>query len=226
MSIVIVPLQTTPDQHAQLCRLRSVFAQVCNELTPEVQRTGVWDRVALHHLHYRALREKYPELGSQMVCNAIYAVSKICRAIYQSIRSTAGMEQRTAQVLPSFRFAQTCPVYFDRHTLSIVSGGLSLFTMDGRVRFELQMPAQELEWFKRSKLLEIVLQERHDQVFELHFELAAQNSLADATPAKNLAPPRKTQIAAVGKSQIFPQTDATKSRHPRIPDYVYVEAQI
>ena len=70
-SVIRVPLNTTPEQYARLQALQTAFAQVCNALAPEVQRSRVWNRVALHHLHYRSLREKFPALGSQMVCNAI-----------------------------------------------------------------------------------------------------------------------------------------------------------
>ena len=213
MMNIVVPLQTTLEQHAQLCRLRSVFAQVCNELTPEVQRTGVWDRVSLHHLYYRSLREKYPQLGSQMVCNAIYAVSKVCRMIYQNM----GQLRRTGLPLPLFSFAPTCPVYFDRHTLSVLSSGLSLFTMDGRVRFALQMPNPELEWFKRAKLIEIVLQERSDHVFELSFQLGE--------PVETTAAPINQIALQSSKLQEISFADSAKiETHSKLPDYVYLKA--
>jgi hypothetical protein len=213
MMNIVVPLQTTLEQHAQLCRLRSVFSQVCNELTPEVQRTGVWDRVSLHHLYYRSLREKYPQLGSQMVCNAIYAVSKVCRMIYQNI----GQLRRAGIPLPLFSFAQTCPVYFDRHTLSVLSSGLSLFTMDGRVRFALQMPNSELEWFKRAKLLEIVLQERSDHVFELSFQLG--EPVETAAGQNSQAATRSNKLQEISFAD-----NAKNGPHSYLPDYVYLKA--
>ena len=76
-------LSTLRPSNLRGCRLCSAFAEVCNALAPEVQRTRVWNRVALHHMHYRALREKFPALGSQMVCNAIYAVSRTSRMVFQ-----------------------------------------------------------------------------------------------------------------------------------------------
>jgi hypothetical protein len=80
-SFIRVPLNTTPEQFQRLLALQTAFAQVCNALAPEVQKTRVWNRVALHHLFYRGLREKFPALGSQMVCNAIYAVSRTRKSI-------------------------------------------------------------------------------------------------------------------------------------------------
>jgi hypothetical protein len=170
-SVIRVPLNTTPEQYARLQALQTAFAQVCNALAPEVQRSRVWNRVALHHLHYRALREKFPALGSQMVCNAIYAVSKMARLIYQHPQSPFNPALKSGAALPLLRFADSCPVYFDRHTLSIKPGQLSLFTMDGRMRFDLTLSADKLAIFEQAKLREIVLNERADKVFELSFYL-------------------------------------------------------
>lgn len=166
-----VPLQTSPEQRARLCELRAVFARVCNELAPQVQQSRVWNRVALHHLHYRALREKFPELGSQMVCNAIYAVSKMARLIYQHPDSPYNLARRAGQPLPLLKFADSCPVYFDRHTMSIRPGQLSLYTMDGRMRFDLTLAPEQLALFGRARLREVVLNERLDHTFELTFQL-------------------------------------------------------
>lgn len=164
-----VPLDATAEQHARLCALRVVFAQVCNELAPHVQQSRVWNRVTLHHLHYRALRAQFPALGSQMVCNAIYAVSKMARLIYQHPQSPFNPARKPGAALPLLRFADSCPVYFDRHTLSIKPGKLSLFTMDGRMRFDLTLGPDRLAIFEHAKLREIVLNERADKVFELSF---------------------------------------------------------
>lgn len=190
-----VPLQTTAEQHARLCALRVVFAQVCNELAPHVQQSRVWNRVALHHLHYRDLRSRFPALGSQMVCNAIYAVSKMARLIYQHPQSPFNPALRPTAVLPLLRFADSCPVYFDRHTLSLKPGQLSLFTMDGRMRFDLSLEAGQLALFEQAKLREIVLNERADRVFELSFHLDSAEvpdlsaGEAPAVPVPEGAPP-------------------------------------
>jgi hypothetical protein len=207
MSFLIrVPLDTQPEQHARLCELRTVFARVCNELAPHVQQSKVWNRVTLHHLHYRALRAKFPELGSQMVCNAIYAVSKMSRLIYQHPSSPYNLARRPGQPLPLLKFADSCPVYFDRHTMSIKPGQLSLYTMDGRIRFELSLDEDKLALFTDARLREVVLNERLDHRFELSFYLdppvateQGQAPLTDDAPA--------------------PDVDSTAS----IPEYVSVE---
>ena len=212
-----VPLDTSPEQRARLRALRAVFAQACNALAPHVQHSRVWNRVALHHLHYRALREQFPELGSQMVCNAIYAVSKMARLIYQHPASPYNLTRRAGQALPLLKFADNCPVYFDRHTLSIKPGQLSLFTMDGRMRFELALDAEKLALFDKARLREVVLNERPDRVFELSFFLEA----ADATAS---GPGAADALAQATSGEEVPDNSVpADASAAAIPDYVSVE---
>ncbi len=183
-SVIRVPLNTTPEQYARLQALQTAFAQVCNALAPEVQRSRVWNRVALHHLHYRTLREKFPALGSQMVCNAIYAVSRTSRLIFQTPASPFSLAKLGNKPLPLMQFANSCPVYFDRHTLSIKVNKLSLFTLDGRMHFELTLPEEQLLLFRVAKLKEIVLTRRLDNAYELAFWLEP----AELEPSQPLIP--------------------------------------
>ena len=208
--LIRVPLNATPEQHARLCALRAVFARACNALAPQVQQSRVWNRVALHHLHYRTLRSEFPELGSQMVCNAIYAVSKMSRLIYQAPASPFNVTRRPGQSLPLLKFADSCPVYFDRHTLSLKPGQLSLFTMDGRMRFELQLEAEKLALFEQTKLREIVLNERADKIFELSFYLVSAD-----------VPEASEGVAADVSDEA--QDGAVAPQSPSIPEYVSVE---
>jgi len=183
-SVIRVPLNTTPEQYARLQALQTAFAQVCNALAPEVQRSRVWNRVALHHLHYRAFREKFPALGSQMVCNAIYAVSRTSRLIFQTPASPFSLAKLGSKPLPLMQFADSCPVYFDRHTFSIKANKLSLFTLDGRMHFELTLPEEQLLLFRVAKLKEIVLTRRLDNAYELAFWLEP----AELEPSQPLIP--------------------------------------
>jgi hypothetical protein len=70
--------------------------------------------------------------------------------------------------MPLLRFADTCPVYFDRHTLSLKDGQVSMFTLDGRMKFQLALGAAQEAAFHTRRLLEIVLQ-RRGELFELAF---------------------------------------------------------
>ena len=157
-SQVRIRLETTSEQSARLIALQTAFAEVCNALVPLVRETRVWNRVALHHMAYRGLRERFPALGSQMVCNAIYSVSRSCRIVFQAPGSPFHLSRLGDRPLPLLRFLDTSPVYFDRHTLSLKAGQISLYTLDGRMRFELALQTADSEAFHQRKLCEIILQ--------------------------------------------------------------------
>jgi len=208
-SIIRVPLNSSPEQFERLLALQSAFAEVCNVLAPEVQRSKVWNRVTLHHLHYRNLRAKFPALGSQMICNAIYAVSRTSRLVFQTPASPFSLAKLGTKPLPLLNFANSCPVYFDRHTLSIKGTQLSLFTLDGRMHFELTLPAEQLLLFKVAKLREISLTRRIDNLFELSFWL-------DTTVA-----PQIVVTVPVGLPAAMPEGSSSL-----IPSYVSVEVAL
>ncbi len=168
-TLVRIPLNTSPEQMVKLLELQAAFAQVCNALAPLVQKTRCWNRVALHHMSYKTLRDQFPAMGSQMVCNAIYSVSRTSRLVFQHPQSPFSLARLGDKPLPLLQFAASCPVYFDRHTLSVKPGQLSLYTLDGRMRFELALAPEVEEGFRQKKLREIVLSRRLDGVFELAF---------------------------------------------------------
>ncbi len=167
----IFPLNTSAAQAESLRALQELFASACNDIAPTVQATRCWNRVALHHLTYKGLRERYPQLGSQMACNAIYSVCRFARVVYQHPNSPWHIAGRVHAPLPLLRFMPDAPVYFDRHTLSIRSGRLSLFTLDGRMRFQLDLSAALQERFRNERLREIALH-RNAAGFALHFHFS------------------------------------------------------
>ena len=205
-NVLRIPLNASPEQVKRLQALQTGFAQVCNALAPLVQQTRVWNRVALHHLCYRQLREQFPEMGSQMVCNAIYSVSRTARMVFQHPQSPFNLARLGSKPLPLLRFSDSCPVYFDRHTLSLKAGQLSMFTLDGRMRFQLALAAQDEERFHTQKLREIVLSRRSDGVYELAFMLVSEAEGGNA-------PAQKGADA----------TDAADGAMGEIPEYIMVE---
>lgn len=184
-------LDATPEQQARLQALQVAFARVCNTLAPVVREGRVWNRVALHHLMYRKLRAQFPLIGSQMICNAIYSVSRTCRMVYQDPESPFNVARLGGGELPLLRFADTCPVYFDRHTLSLKGGQLSLYTLDGRMYFQLSLRPEDEAAFHACKLREIVLSRRADGKFALTFLLGEDD--AD-TVVPDLIPPRHLPV--------------------------------
>lgn len=176
---VRILLNTSPEEAAKLRQLQAAFATACNALAPLVQKTKVWNRVALHHMAYKPLREQFPQMGSQMVCNAIYSVSRHSRMLFQNPRSPFSLAKLGDKPLPLLRFTDACPVYFDRHTLSLKAGQLSMYTLDGRMRFQLGLKPEDEANFHEKKLREIVLSRPMQDRFELAFVFSDED---DDTP--------------------------------------------
>lgn len=199
-----IALNATPEQAQKLVELQAAFAQLCNALAPLVQQNRNWNRVTLHHLAYRSLRQQFPAIGSQMVCNAIYAVSRTSRRVFQHPASPFHLSRLGDRPLPLIRFADTNPVYFDRHTLSLKAGILSLFTLDGRMRMKLAVRPADEALFHERKLREVVLSRRKDDKFELLLTFMVEESQEEEAEA----------VRALPASQPRGQ----------LPDYVKVEA--
>jgi hypothetical protein len=164
-----VTLDASPEQAQRLMALQAAFAEVCNALAPLVQQTRCWNRVTLHHLAYKSLREQFPNIGSQMVCNAIYSVSRTARNLFQHPASPFHLSRLQGKPLPLLRFVDDCPVYFDRHTLSLKDGSLSMYTLDGRMRFLVSLSPEDERSFHDNKLREIVLSRDASGTFQLAF---------------------------------------------------------
>src|SRR6267143_5291067 len=79
MRTACIRLNGTPEQAVRLSAVRTAYADACNRLVPLVQAARCWNRVALHQLGYRRLRQE-TSLGAQMACNAIFSVCKAYRS--------------------------------------------------------------------------------------------------------------------------------------------------
>jgi hypothetical protein len=176
-SVIRIPLHADAKQHQRLLDLQQEFARACNAVAPMVQATRTWNRVALHHLAYRKLREAFPGIGSQMACNAIYSVSRTARLVFQSPGSPFHHTHLVGKPLPLLHFLDTAPVYFDRHTLSIKQGQASMYTLDGRMKFQLALQPEHEAAFHQRRLLEASMQ-RRGEVFELQFTFGPQPGAA------------------------------------------------
>ena len=177
MNIWYVVLNISPQQHLVLANLRNLFADACNELAGIVQETRCWNRVALHHMTYKKLRQHYPQLGSQMVCNVIYSVCRNARLVYQHPDSPYNIQKTNNAALPLLKFGPDSAVYFDKHTLSILRNHLSMYTLEGRIRFELTIPDPVVERFKNSGVKEISLENNADQAMVLRFIFLEKNQI-------------------------------------------------
>src|SRR2546421_6519502 len=124
-----IRLNVTTEQAARLSALRTAYAEACNRLVPLVQAARCWNRVALHQLGYRPLRQE-TSLGAQMACNATFSVCKACR----SQRALGRSPQDTP--VPPLSFHRTS-VHFDHRTYTLKGEAVSLNTLQGRMRVPL-----------------------------------------------------------------------------------------
>lgn len=177
-SQVNVRIALDPGQTQRLVELRETFAQACNHLSPIVQQTRCWNRVALHHMAYRSLRARFPALGSQMACNAIYSVSRTCRALFQNRESPYALHKLGSSPLPKVLFLPQSPVYFDRHTLSLKDGRVSMYTLDGRIKFNLMLDAAQEALFRAARLREVVMATDVDgMTLSFHFDAVGDDDV-------------------------------------------------
>jgi len=212
---VHIPLDVQPAQRERLTALQQAVAEVCNALAPIVRDTRCWNRVGLHHLAYRSLRERFPQVGSQMICNAIYSVSRTCRLLFQHPQSPFNVARHPEKPLPLLQFQSSLPVYFDRHTLSVKVGQLSMYTLDGRMKFQLNLTDADVQRFKEDKLREIVLTQTQDG-YRLSFTFAAPQSTETSLDESGDLP----EYVLVSEDPLPPtRLRQPSSQHPSKPSF-------
>jgi IS605 OrfB family transposase len=135
MRTAAIRLEVSAEQAAALSGLRSAYADACNALVPLAREHRLWNRVGLHRIGYRALRNA-SALGSQMCCNAIFTVCKAYKAQKQR-----GRIKKDAPV-PQIRFDRAS-VHFDKRTYALRGEHLSLYTLAGRITVSLRPGAHQ-----------------------------------------------------------------------------------
>lgn len=163
-----IKLLVSPEQALKLLDLQKTFALACDVAALFVSRSRSWHRVTLHHLAYKSMREKFPSLGSQMVCNAIHTVSKASKEIFQDPNSRWTAVAKSGQPLPILKFSDTTPVFFDKHTLTLKKNALSIFTLDGRMHIQINLSEAIETKLRTEKLKELSLL-RQKNLFYLRF---------------------------------------------------------
>jgi predicted transposase len=173
-----IKLLASPEQALKLLDLQKTFALACDEAAKFVARSRSWHRVTLHHLAYKSMREKFPTLGSQMVCNAIHTVSKASKEIFQDPNSRWTAVAKSGLPLPILKFSDTTPVFFDKHTLTLKKKALSIFTLDGRMHIQINLSEAIETKLRTEKLKELSLL-RKKNLFYLRFAFSedAESSL-------------------------------------------------
>lgn len=141
-------------------QLRSTFVQACNDVSLAVLSSHSKSRSVVHGLIYGLLREKYPHLGAQLSCNAIYAVTKIYKQVAISVRD----------LKKPIIFAPSFPLIYDSRTISFFPRRISIFTPSGR----LSLPLDSDDLYKQIQKMgikEVLLyQKAEDLILDIRFK--------------------------------------------------------
>lgn len=89
-----------------LLKTQKRFAKGCNLIVSHAQENRCWNHVALHNKCYYEVRSQVPELGSQMVCNAL---RKVCTS-YKALRIKKGQE------VPKIEFKEKASIHYCART--------------------------------------------------------------------------------------------------------------
>src|ERR1044072_5810489 len=135
---ISIALDVSKEQHKIVEELNQAFLAACNEISPIAMEKRCWNRVALHNLVYNQIRKHSP-LGSQMVCNAIFAV---CKAYKAKMCKEASISV--------VKFHQHRSLHFDKRTYSIKGEILSLYTLKGRLRIPMHRGPFQMGIFSRG----------------------------------------------------------------------------
>ena len=134
----------TQEQSDALLSTQQAFVSGCNAVVPFVIENRCWNRVALHHQAYYALRKSLPMLGSQMVCNAIKKVS----TSYQVLKIKRGAE------VPPIEFRQNSSVHYDKRTYTLKGDTLTLFSVNGRIKCRYSLGEFQREYLQAGVIKE------------------------------------------------------------------------
>ena len=153
-----IELLLTPEQSEKVSQLHDQFIDLCNDILPYVHQNQCWNRVALHHLVYHSMRQKYPKLGSQLVCNSINLVCKFTNFVYQKKKKIYKING-----MPHIIISKKNPVILDARTISIKNGIISIITLEGRMKVRLSLRDDQLKAISDRPISEAYLQVTHNQ---------------------------------------------------------------
>ena len=136
---IALKLDITEQEYQTLSEMQTTFAKACNFVSQHSQEKN---RIRLHHDTYRPARETIPQIGSQMICNAIAKVSASRKALRKGKTS---------------EFKHTTSVHYDKRTYSLKNGILSLFTLEKRKQFTFQLGPFQEKYLRKGTIKEAEL---------------------------------------------------------------------
>ena len=144
---IALKLNITEEEYQILSEMQTTFAETCQFVS---QNSEEKNRIRLHHEVYRSAREAIPQIGSQMICNAIAKVSAYRKALKKS---------------KTLEFKSTTSVHYDKRTYSLKKDVLSLFTLQGRKQFTFCIGPFQEKYLKQGIIKEAELIRRGKRFF-------------------------------------------------------------
>jgi IS605 OrfB family transposase len=148
-TILKVKLITDEFQHRALLRTMSVFNQVCNEISERAFKEQEFQKIQLHHIVYKGMREAHPEFSSQLVIRAIDVVS--CSYKTKRNKRPNGFKRTSAVV------------YDDRVITFKGTDSVNIWTFEGRLNIPIKVWNKERFAFRKGQV-DLVL---HNNTFFL-----------------------------------------------------------
>lgn len=148
------------EAYEKLKATQEAFRKACNFLVGIVRQDEkrgkrLWQRYNLHHEAYYLVRKVVPELGAQLTCNAVRAVS----AMYKSLLSNnPKLARDKEEPLPEIAF-KNIGIHLDARTLTFSADRQSakVFTTQKRVTVRLSPGSFQKEILKSGKWAECEL---------------------------------------------------------------------
>ena len=129
---LVMPLALSPDQHAMYSRLADLYNRVWGSAVSWYDANRTVNAVGAHKALYAGLRDRFPQLPSQFVCNALRDASGAVRS-WNSNHPKRGWSLRASRKRPTIRF--------DLRTMGLRGNLLTLSSMHGQKRQRFLLPS-------------------------------------------------------------------------------------
>lgn len=128
---LVLPLALSPDQHAMYSRLADLYNRVWGSAVSWYDAHRTVNAVGAHKALYSGLRNRFPQLPSQFVCNALRDAAGAVRS-WNSNHPKRKWSLRASRKRPTIRF--------DLRTMGLRGNLLTLSSMHGQKRQKFLLP--------------------------------------------------------------------------------------
>lgn len=128
---LVMPLALSPDQHAMYARLADLYNRIWGSAVSWYNASHSVNAVAAHKALYAGLRDRFPQLPSQFVCNALRDAAGAVRS-WNSNHPRRGWSLRASRKKPT--------IGFDLRAMGLRGNLLTLSSMHGLKRQRFLLP--------------------------------------------------------------------------------------